>query len=154
MKRIIGLSSLAFVLALAFSPAAFAQVPYDIAVRKTHSPAGVYVIDTTNLGPAIPGQGRIDVIDLLPQGITVTSISAPGWTCTPAVPVVGPDAITCTRLFNNLAAGAVLPSITMKITGVAQCPNCVRAKLYRRNTAGTYILFPESNLGNNVSCVP
>ncbi len=64
-----------------------------------------YWLDYQNAGPAaIPSGNTVSIVDQLPAGVQVTSITAPaGWSC-PATPINGPATITCTR--NGLAVSA------------------------------------------------
>jgi len=57
-----------------------------------------YRLDYRNAGPAaVPAGNSVSVVDQLPAGVRVNSITAPaGWSC-PATPINGPALITCTR---------------------------------------------------------
>ncbi len=59
--------------------------PYDIAVRKTHD-GSHYGIAVTNPGRAISAPAKIEVTELVPAGLNVTSIGGTGWSCTPTPP--------------------------------------------------------------------
>ena len=85
----------------------------DLSIAKSHTPAGAidagsgitYTIDVTNVGSAAT-RGTITMDDSLPSGVTATSASGTGWTCS--------GAVTCTRT-DPIAAGA-----TSTITIVAR----------------------------------
>lgn len=88
-----------------------------------------YSLNTSNAGNA-NFFGRLEIIDHLPEGLTVKSIAAPsGWTCSPATDVVGPQDITCyTDQYteaNPLRPGAATPPIvlTAKITKAGNFSN-------------------------------
>lgn len=142
----------ALLIGTTLAPAA-AVAQFDlVATKDLIIPAGpAYVIKITNKEPAVPGRGRINVIEMLPPGMTVTAINAPGWTCRPMT-VVGPDVITCTRLFNGGLPPGDLPAIRVTFQGDPIGRNCVRAKLFRRNPAGTFVLYNEPDLTNNFAC--
>ncbi|MCW2998672.1 MAG: conserved repeat domain protein [Solirubrobacterales bacterium] len=117
----------------------------DLRITKTRTGAAIvaggsthYTLDLDNVGNA-KTQGLVTVKDTLPAGLTATSISAPGWTCS-AVPTTN---VTCTRS-DALAAGASYPDIVLSAdvdggyTGTAS------------NTA-TVLGGGDANLGNNAS---
>jgi hypothetical protein len=134
-------------------PAA-ASAAFDIKVVKAHiTGAPAYSVTVTNGIAAIPA-GKIEVVEFVNYGVTVSSMSVAPWTCTPPLPpIIGPNVLTCTVMFPGLASGASLPAITFKVTGGSHCPNCVRAKLYLKTPSGAYALYAEPNLTNNLSCV-
>src|SRR5439155_1708025 len=95
------------------------QLP-DLAITKTHSGnftpgqiAATYTIIVSNAG-AGPTSGTVTVVDALPSGLTATSLSGTGWTCTLAT-------LTCTRS-DVLAAGASYPPITLTVNLAANAP--------------------------------
>ena len=155
MKRIFTRCSpliVALLAGMTWSGAATAQPQIDIAAKKQRMPGPIYQVTVANNGPAISGSSKLEFVDLVPQGVTVVSIGAPGAACAYAVlPVVGPDVITCTRLFpGGIPAGTVW-TVTFKIQGEGHCPNCIKARLYRR-VGASYVLFNEANMSNNVAC--
>ena len=85
----------------------------DLTITKTH-PNGfgpgqtgvIFILTVTNRGGA-PTQGRVDVVDDLPVGLTAKAASGGGWTCE-----VSADAVACTRT-DALAPGASYPAITL-----------------------------------------
>ncbi|MED7829040.1 hypothetical protein VXC91_46315, partial [Streptomyces chiangmaiensis] len=81
----------------------------SLTITKSHSGnfthGGTYSITVGNSGPGAT-DGTITVKDTLPAGLTASSISGSGWTCTLAT-------LTCTRS-DLLAAGAAYPPITLK----------------------------------------
>jgi hypothetical protein len=151
---------------------------YDIAVKKSHQ-GNKYIVAVTNPGSAIPVGAKIEVIDVVPPGLTLTvAASNLPWTCTPAGTIVGPDSITCTYSVTTAipTSGSlpVLQFVASPSPMSPDCPNCVRARLYLSNVIGfaeleahlqkgrivtpiwspkSLVLVSESNLANNVSCI-
>ncbi len=75
-----------------------------------------YTIVVTNHGN-VPTSGVVTVSDMLPPGLTATSMTGPGWTCTqPAGP--------CTRS-DPLAPGASYPPITLTVNVADDPPSSV-----------------------------
>ena len=90
----------------------FAEIPGaspDLAIAKTHSPAslgassntGYFTLTPSNVG-AVTSSGMITVTDTLPAGITPTSSTGAGWTCTIAGQIV---TCTSTTVIGNGATG-------------------------------------------------
>lgn len=80
-----------------------AGVPFNFNIRASNS-------GTTGFF------GDIVLTDNLPAGMTVTAYTLNGWSCSPAVPVAGPAAITCQRTFTNVSPldpGETTPAVTM-----------------------------------------
>ena len=77
-----------------------------------------YWLDYRNAGPAaIPSGNTVSIVDQLPAGVRVNTITVPaGWTC-PATPINGPATITCTR--NGLAVSGSNARITLLATTTA-----------------------------------
>lgn len=95
----------------------------DLTIAKTHSgnaQAGqtgfAYTITVSNTGAA-PSSGTVTVQDTLPAGLTATSISGTGWSCTLAT-------LTCTRA-DALAASASYPAITLLVNVSPAAPSGV-----------------------------
>ena len=94
----------------------------DLTVSKTHtgnftqSQSGTYTITVSNIGQG-PTSAKITATDSLPTGLTATTISGTGWTCT-LVP------LACTRS-DALAAGAAYPAITLNVNVAANAPASV-----------------------------
>lgn len=99
-------------------PATIVVASPDLAVSKTHTPAGFYLqqggpntptfnIVVTNNGPA-PTFGTVTLADLLPAALSPLAISGTGWTCTLAT-------TTCVRT-DVLASGASYPTILLTVT--------------------------------------
>jgi hypothetical protein len=157
-----------------------APKPYDLQINKRQD-GNLYLINVTNPGRAITAPAKVEVTEVVPAGLTVNAIgfSGPGWSCVPAAPVVGPDAIVCTYMLSSgtLASGANLPVIELKTSGKPMCPNCARVRLYVQRRIipypeqdaelrtiigpitplplpGTWVLVTEPNTRNNLSCVP
>ncbi len=153
-----------------------APPPFDLAVSKKREGYGGYVIEVSNPGRALPAGAKIEMTEIVPQGLTVSAISAPApWSCTtPPLPVQGPDAFTCTFIVpaGGLAGGANLPQIVLQAQGRSECANCARVRLYvsdvrqeaepgpdlrAQRTIGPVLvprwtLVTEHNMANNVSC--
>ena len=80
-----------------------------------------FSISATNIGNA-DFFGTLVMTDHLPAGLTVDSYGLSGWTCLPAVPVVGATDITCERVYTEaspLVSGATAPSVTLATTATA-----------------------------------
>ncbi|HJQ98607.1 MAG TPA: hypothetical protein VJ826_09840, partial [Candidatus Polarisedimenticolaceae bacterium] len=89
-----------------------APVP-DLTVAKSHAGSftqgqsgATYTIAASNVGTG-PTSGTVTVGDALPSGLTATSFSGTGWSCTLAP-------LSCTRS-DALAAGASYPVITLMV---------------------------------------
>ncbi|HMK59717.1 MAG TPA: SdrD B-like domain-containing protein [Dissulfurispiraceae bacterium] len=98
----------------------FAEIPGaspDLAIAKTHAPAslgassstGYFTLTPSNVG-AVASSGIITVTDTLPTGITPTSATGAGWTCTIAGQVV-----TCTST-TVIGGGATGNAIIVRIS--------------------------------------
>jgi hypothetical protein len=94
------------------------------------------------------------VVEVVPAGLTITTFPPSPWTCTGLLPVVGPDSFTCSYQIpsGGIAAGANLPQIILKSEGTAECPNCMRVKLYLKEFEGGVKPVNEGDMKNNVSC--
>lgn len=84
----------------------------DLSITMTHTSAflqgqtnAVYLIRVTNEG-GTPTTGTISVIETMPSGITITSMSGPGWSCL---------SNTCNRS-DSVQTGQMLPTITVLAT--------------------------------------
>jgi uncharacterized repeat protein (TIGR01451 family) len=93
------------------SPMAGAAGP-DLSISLTHTSAflqgqtnAVYLIRVTNEG-GTPTTGTISVIETMPSGITIMSMSGPGWSCL---------SNTCNRS-DSVQPGQMLPTITVLAT--------------------------------------
>jgi hypothetical protein len=161
-KYLLPLAAIALI-GLAGAPAAFAQAPvppgppkpakYDLVANKKHE-GSAYTLDVTNAGQAISPSGSIQVVELIPPGLTIAGIGAPSpWTCTGSFPMVGPDAFTCTYPINAvIPMGQHLPQIVLKTTGTPECPNCMRVHLYLKEVSGGQKPVEEGDMKNNASC--
>jgi uncharacterized repeat protein (TIGR01451 family) len=85
----------------------------DLTILKSHSgnfvrgqTGAIYILTVKNLGLAAT-TGLVTVTDVLPPGLTATSMEGTGWICVPAT-------LTCTRN-DALAAGASYPAITLTV---------------------------------------
>jgi uncharacterized repeat protein (TIGR01451 family) len=95
----------------------------DLAIVKTHAGSFVrghggstYAIVVSNTGTG-PTAGTVTVTDALPAGLTATSISGAGWSCSLAT-------LTCTRA-DALAAGTSYPPIAMAVVVAADAPSSI-----------------------------
>ncbi len=118
----------------------------DLTITKTHpnsfgpgQTGVIFILTVTNRGGA-PTQGRVDVVDDLPVGLTAKAASGGGWTCEVTV-----DTVACSRT-DALAPGASYPSITLT-ADVA--PNLAVGSTLT-NTA-TVSRGGDVNLGNNTA---
>ncbi|MCF6273668.1 MAG: hypothetical protein L3J37_10870 [Rhodobacteraceae bacterium] len=105
-----------------------------------------YWIRTSNVGNAA-FFGTIVMVDSLPAGMTVDSANLNGWTCSPAFPVVGPQDITCERVYTSaapLAAGAATPNVALHVTLTA-AGTLANGLVISSPDAN----IPETNLANN-----
>ena len=85
----------------------------DLTITKTHpnsfgpgQTGVIFILTVTNRGGS-PTQGRVEVVDDLPVGLTAKAASGGGWTCEVTV-----DTVACTRT-DALAPGASYPAITL-----------------------------------------
>ena len=97
-----------------------APSPPNLTIAKSHAgdfvkgQIGQYTITVSNIGQG-PTAGAVTVTDTLPAGLTATSLSGAGWTCTLA-------SLSCTRS-DVLAAGASYPAITLIVSIAVTAPN-------------------------------
>ncbi|MDB5469583.1 MAG: hypothetical protein JWR84_1143 [Caulobacter sp.] len=132
---------------------------FDLLLNKTATASpwpypggGVFTLTVTNNGPSfVPNGDIIKIVDQIPAGMKVTVVST-GWNCTPALPVTGPVALSCTRtLTANLAAGA---STALQLTTTLTAPQ----QGSYNNCAQAAALMPtgqpeaEANFNNNQDC--
>ena len=117
----------------------------DLAVTKTHTGnftqgdvADTYTINVANVG-SLPTSGTITVADMLPAGLTATSIAGTGWTA-------DLNSLTCTRS-DALPAGTSYPLITVTVTVATNAPASVT------NTA-TVSNAGDTNAANNTASDP
>lgn len=84
-----------------------------------------WTIAPRNLGPSA-FIGTIAIVDSLPAGATVTAISAPNWSCSPAAPIVGPAEITCTRTVGGSGVAPNTPAgASIVLTAVQSVPGAL-----------------------------
>jgi hypothetical protein len=126
---------------------------YDLVASKKHD-GNTYGLNVHNAGQQIMPTGHVDVVEVVPAGLTITTFPPGPWTCTGLLPVVGPDSFTCSYQIpsGGIAAGANLPQIILKSEGTAECPNCMRVKLYLKEFEGGVKPVNEGDMKNNVSC--
>jgi uncharacterized repeat protein (TIGR01451 family) len=96
--------------------------PPDFTISKSHSGnfsqgqnGATYTITASNAGTS-PSTGTVTVSEAIPAGLTLVSMSGPGWTCA-ALPV-------CTRT-DSLPAGSSYPAITATVNVAANAPATV-----------------------------
>jgi len=117
----------------------------DLQINKTHtgylSTNGIlnFTISVTNVGAAATSQ-PVTVVDAPPAGMTITSMSGTGWTCTLAT-------LTCTRT-DVLAAGASYPNIN--VSAAFTLPGTAPGTSAVTNRA-TVSMPLELNTANNTS---
>ena len=95
-------------------PYVFAESP--ITIDATHSPAtfaagsvgNTLTLTVTNVSDAPTDDSTVTVTDPIPAGLTATSVTGNGWTCT------GTATVSCTRA-GVLAPGASYPPITITV---------------------------------------
>ena len=78
-------------------------------------------ISSTNVGNT-GFVGTLRMTDSLPAGLEVTGYTLNGWTCLPAVTVVGPADIVCERIYTvgaPLLAGQTTPNVGLQTTATA-----------------------------------
>jgi hypothetical protein len=141
-------SALAFCVPLSASAQTKAPTKgFDLVAKKGPGHAGP-VLTVTNGGANIPAGYVVQVVDYVPVGMTVSGISAAGWSCVvaPALTMTGPGTITCSRPtpFAALASWSIYLTAT---SGPGACQNCMRTRL-TKDTA----TIAETNTDNNVSC--
>ncbi len=97
-----------------------AQCTPDMTLTKSHAPASfirgstaTYTVPVENLSPYGSSSGSVTVNDTLPLGVTPTSASGTGWSCS-----VASQTVSCVNS-SVLAANSFYPSITIN-ANVAQ----------------------------------
>ena len=86
----------------------------DLTITKAHTGnfsqggTGIYTITAKNSG-TIATSGTVTVSDTLPTGLTPTTATGTGWTCT-----ISGQTVTCTRT-DALAAGVSYPAINLNV---------------------------------------
>lgn len=126
---------------------------FDLVATKKHD-ANLYILNVTNAGQPISPSGKVDVTEIVPAGLTIDSATGTSWTCPGVVfPVVGPDAFTCTYPIPNTGIPTGnLPPIVLKSEGKAECPNCMRVRLYLNAVSDGKKPVEEGDMKNNASC--
>lgn len=130
-----------------------AQRSYDLVASKKHD-GNVYILNVHNNGQQIMPTGHVDVVEVVPAGLTITTFPPGPWTCTGSLPVVGPDSFTCSYQIpsGGIPANSNLPQIILKSEGKPECENCMRVKLYLKEFEGGVKPVSEGDMKNNVSC--
>jgi uncharacterized repeat protein (TIGR01451 family) len=95
----------------------------DLTISKTHSgnftqgdAVDTYTITVSNVGTGA-SSGTVTAVDSLPSGLTATSISGTGWSCTLGT-------LTCTRS-DSLASNSSYPPITLLVRVASNAPGVV-----------------------------
>src|SRR5262249_20824820 len=99
------------------------------------SQSGQFTITVSNVGTSATS-GTVAVSDSVPAGLTATSISGSGWTCS-----VSPAA--CSRA-DALAAGQSFPAITLNVSVAANPP-------FSFTNVATVSGGGDASTGNNTS---
>lgn len=105
----------------ASDPTTVTGVP-DLTIAKNHSgtftqgTTGSYTLVATNVGSAVTS-GTVIVSDTLPTGLTPTTASGTGWSCT-----ILSQTVTCTRS-DALAVNASYPSLSLTVAIAANATN-------------------------------
>src|SRR5262249_37781116 len=96
----------------------------DLSIAKSHTgnfvsgQTGTYLLVVSNDANAIPTTGTVTVTDTLPTGLSASTATGNGWTCTTGATV------SCTRS-NALAPGNSYPPITLTVNVAANAPASV-----------------------------
>jgi uncharacterized repeat protein (TIGR01451 family) len=96
----------ALTIAMSNAPSTFAQLQ-----------SGTYTITATNSGNAATDGSLVTLTDTLPTGLTASSMTGSGWSCTLS-------SLTCTRSA-ILAAGSSYPPITLTVNVAVNAPATV-----------------------------
>ncbi|HJQ34764.1 MAG TPA: hypothetical protein VJ866_21625 [Pyrinomonadaceae bacterium] len=89
--------------------------PTDLTIAKSHNgnftrgTTGSYTLTVTNSG-GVASSGTVTVTDTLPAGLTPSTQTGTGWSCS-----ASGQTVTCTRA-DALAAGASYPAITLVVS--------------------------------------
>ncbi len=117
-------------------------VPADLTITETHGgnfkqgqSGATYAIIVTNIGGGATS-GTVSVADVMPVGLSATSISGNGWTC-------NTGSLSCSRA-DSLSAGASYPPITITVNVASHAASPVI------NTA-TVSGGAELNVGNDTA---
>ncbi|MGC4050590.1 MAG: hypothetical protein QM757_14530 [Paludibaculum sp.] len=127
------------------APTAGASGP-DLSISLTHTSAflqgqtnAVYLIRVTNEG-GTPTTGTISVIEMMPSGITISSMSGPGWSCL---------SNTCNRS-DSVQPGQMLPTITVLATVDQNAPPSVSNMV---SVSGGGDALIANNFANDVTTI-
>jgi uncharacterized repeat protein (TIGR01451 family) len=102
-------------------PTTIIQTGPDLTIAKSHTGTfflgqpGTYNITVTNVGLSPTDGSLVTVSDTLPTGLTATTATGTGWSCTPGATT------TCTRS-DILASNAAYPSITFTVSVANNAP--------------------------------
>ncbi|HET9408985.1 MAG TPA: C25 family cysteine peptidase [Candidatus Sulfotelmatobacter sp.] len=114
----------------------------DMTLTKSHvgnfvrGSTASYTVTVSNVSPLAASTGTVTMSDTLPVGLTPTSASGTGWSCS-----IAAQTVSCVRS-NSLPAGASYPSITINASVSQSAPSTVT------NTA-TVSGGGEANLAND-----
>jgi len=114
----------------------------DLTITKGHSPTNftagstaTYTLNVSNIGNQSTS-GTVTVTDVLPTGITYSSFTGTGWSCSASGQIV-----TCTRS-DALATSASYPTITLTVSVASNAPSTLV------NNASVYV-SGDGNASNN-----
>lgn len=122
----------------------------DIGIAKTGKPDDNvdlgydFNLAVTNLGGPLTSPQTITVTDVVPAGMTFTSVTATNWTCTPATPIAAGSTMSCTYTGPfPVAASQLLGNIAVVASGGdGPYENCANVTLPG-----------DGNASNDKSCV-
>src|SRR5262249_5881617 len=125
----------------------------DLSITKSHTGnfvqgqnGAVYTINVSNVGVIPTAGGTVRVTDSLPFGLTATSASGTGWTCSS-----GPTTfMTCTRDAGALAQNQSYPSITLTVNVAQNAPTSVTNFT---QVAGIGDANPNNNSASDVTSI-
>ncbi len=109
-----------------------------------------YTISATNLGTA-GFVGTVRMVDDLPAGLSVAAVQENGWSCTPNTNVVGPQAITCERIYTSgapLEANATTPAVVLNAVVQSGAPSSIVNSM---TVSAPITNFTDNNTGNDTT---
>ena len=116
----------------------------DLTVTSTHfgplvqgQTGATYTLTVANAGN-MPTRGVVTMTDTLPEGLTATTLSGVGWSCTLTL-------LSCTRS-DVLAAGATYPPVTLRVNVASEAAATV--------TNLAIVNGNEINIGNDTASDP
>ena len=112
-----------------------------------------FTLDITNKGDPLLAGATVTVTDVVPAGLSFTSVVAPtGWSCSPAAPLAAGSTLTCNYNGGAVAANTAMGSIVIQAQPVTPqnlgpFENCANTNF---TTAST---LTDVNMADNNSCV-